>query len=165
MSTVCKTKRDGTLTISDGSATPKTLEIAFTAGDLSIDIPGPTVVNVLDRGQLGSAPCVRYGDDQPMTFSFTAQFHEIGNAASATLADIIAQSGYVASDWTTVLNGGDGEVFAVDLLWTIEGTDHGESSDYSISLENCVLSGSISEGETDTLNISGTAYDLYPTVS
>ena len=67
-STIVKTKRDGTLVITDGT---NSVTVAYEAGDLSLDIPGPTVNLFLDRGQFGSTPSIRYGDDQPITGTFT----------------------------------------------------------------------------------------------
>jgi len=49
------------------------------------------------------------------------------------------------------------------LTFTIEGTDHGDAADHTIACNHCVITGGISEGDPDTISISFTSYDLYPT--
>ena len=163
ISTIIKTKRDGSLLIRDNGAA-NTLTVAFEAGDFSLTIPGPSVINSLDRGEFGTTPSLRYGDDAPMTFSFTANLRDLSDATFATLESIILQSGFVGSTWVSTL-GANGEVFTLDLVWTIEGTDHGDAADHTITLTHCVLTGTLAEGDPDTISISGTSYDLFPTVT
>lgn len=159
-STIVKTKRDGTIKFSDLGASNE-YTVAYEAGDLSIDIPGPTVTNSLDRGIMGATPSLRYGDDQPMTGSFTAQLRDISDATDETLFELIAKSGAVAG-WTSTL-GANAEVAAVTLTFTIEGTDHGDAADHVVVCNHCVVTGGISEGDPSTISISFTSYDLYPT--
>ena len=160
--TIIKTKRDGTMTLRDNAGT-NSLVIAYEAGDLSITIPGPTVVSTLDRGAFGATPSLRYGDDQPCTFSFTAYLRDMRDDAVATLEDLISGRSGAASTWDSTL-GDDAEVFTMTLEWVIEGSDHG-GADHTVTLTHCVVTGSFSEGDPSTVNITGTAFDLYPTVS
>ena len=85
-STIVKTKRDGTITIEDGT-TPTALSytVAFEAGDLSLTIPGRTVNLFLDRGELTNPPQIRYGDDQVPTGTFTAQLRDVSDGTDETL--------------------------------------------------------------------------------
>ena len=136
MAGVAKTKRDGTLTIRDATAvTP--LEITFTClpGDLTLDIPGPTVVTNLHRGKLTSPPCLRFGDDQALSGSFTAVLRDVSATTAAVLNDIITNSGIFASTWVSTL-GADAEVKTVEIEWATEGTDHGED-DYTTTMAYC----------------------------
>ena len=162
--TVVRVKRDGKITFKDGT-TPTALSytVAYEAGDLNLTIPGPTVNVFLDRGEFGSTPSLRYGDDQPMTFTFTAYLRSTTEAAVATLMDIITQSGHVGSTWESTL-GDDAEVFTLTLEFEIEGTDHG-GTDRTITLNHCWVTGSLAEGDPNTISISGTSYSLYPTVA
>jgi len=160
--TIVRTKRDGTITIADSGGS-HTYTVAYEAGDLAITIPGPTIVSVLDRGQFAATPSLRYGDDQPCTFTFTATLRDHTDATLATLHDIINQSGYIASTWVSTL-GANAEVFTVTLTWTVEGTDHG-GADGTTTLNYCVVTGAIQEGDPTTISVSGTAYDLFPTVA
>lgn len=175
ISTVVKTKRDGTLTISD-AASAHSLTVAYEQGDFNLTIPGPTVNNFLDRGEIGAAPSLRYGDDAPMTFSFSAQLRDLADASYITLESIITNSGYFASTWVSTNSNTDGDsgttyttttsrLKTVTVLLTIEGTNRGDSTDHTISLPMCIITGSIAEGDPDTISISGTSYAPWPTVA
>ena len=159
-SLIVKTKRDGTIKFLDNSGA-NTYTVAYEAGDLNISIPGPSVISPLDRGSLGSPPSLRYSDDAPITGSFTAYLRDLGDGAYATLEEIITQTGHVASTWVSTM-GANGEVFTLDLEWTIEGTNHGDASDHVLTLPFCVVTGSLSEGDPDQISISFTSYSVYP---
>ena len=159
-SLIIKTKRDGTIKFLD-NAGANTYTVAYEAGDLNISIPGPSVISPLDRGSLGSPPSLRYSDDAPITGSFTAMLRDLGDAAYTTLSEIITQTGHVATTWVSTM-GANGEVFTLDLEWTIEGTNHGDASDHVLTLPYCVVTGSLSEGDPDQISISFTSYSVYP---
>ena len=160
--TIVKTKRDGQLTFKDNGAA-NTLTVAYEVGDLTLTIPGATVVSTLDRGQFGAVPSLRHGDDQPMTFSFTAYLRDMSDGSDATLEDLISGRNGATSSWVSTL-GANSEVFTMTLQWTIEGTDHG-GTDHTVTCNHCVVTGSFSEGDPSTISITGTSYDLYPTVA
>ena len=163
ISTILKTKRDGSLLISDNAA-GNSLTVEFEAGDLTIDIPQESVINSLDRGRIGATPSLRYGDDQPITFSFTAYLRDLSDATYATLEEIVTLGGDVGANWVSTM-GATGEVFTLDLKWTIEGTDHGDAADHTLTLNYCTFRGSFAEGDPNTINISGTSYMVRPTVT
>ena len=180
ISTTIKVKRDGTLTIASlgggafnlatGAllAGADSLVVAYEAGDLSIEIPGPSVSHFLDRGRIVSPPSVRYGDDAPVTGSFSAHLRDLSDAAYATLEEILMRSGFVSTSWessrASAAGAGDAEVFAVDLKWDVEGTAHGDATDHIIILPYCVLTGGFSEGDPNSIKVSFTAHVLYPAV-
>ena len=119
ISTVVKTKRDGTIKIEDGtSPTPNELTVAFKAGDFNLTIPGPE--------------------------------------------EVILQSGDVGTNWVSTL-GSNAEVLTFNVVLTIEGTDHGDASDHTLTLPHCVITGSLAEGDPDTVSISLTSYANFPT--
>ena len=161
-SQIIKTKADGTILIEDGTGTPLTLTVAYETGDFNISIPGPTVSNFLDRSRFGSSPSLRYGDDQPVTFSFTANLRDIADASYITLESIITNSGIFASTWVS-RGGANAEVKTVRVTFTIEGTTHGDSADHTIVMDHCVLTGSLQEGDPDSVSINGTAFIRWPT--
>ena len=161
ISTVVKTKRDGKLTLKDNGGA-NTLEVAYEAGDFNLTIPGPAVVNNLDRGKFGANPSLRYSDDQAMTATFSAMLRDLSDAAYATLEEVIMQSGLVGSGWVST-GGANAEVFTLDVTFDIEGTGHGDANDHSLTLPNCVVTGSIAEGDPDTISISITSYSNFPT--
>ena len=162
-STIVKTKRDGTLTIAD-NAGANTFTVAFESGDLSLTIPGPGVGLFLDRGVITSPPAIRYTDDAPITGTFSAYLRDFSDAAYATLMEIISQSGEVASTWVSTM-GANGEVQTYTLSWLVEGTDHGDVSDHLCVLDHCAFTGSVSEGDPDSISLSFTSYALYPTLT
>ena len=162
-STIVKTKRDGTLMFSDLAAA-NTYTVSFEAGDLNLTIPGATVNNFLDRGRLTSPPSIRYGDDQPITGSFSGYLRDISDVAYATLTEILTQTGEVGASWTSTM-GANGEVFALKITWTIAGLIHGDASDHVVELDHCYVTGSLAEGDPDVVNLDFTSYVLYPTVT
>jgi len=147
-----------------------TYTISFEAGDLAITFPGKaaTVSNYLDRGQISSTPSLRYGaDESPITFTFNAHFRDLTDSAAPALMDIINGSGYAGSNWVSTLSSSiasdDSEVFTVDVRWVCE--DQGNAADVSkLVLEYCTLSCSISEGDPNSISISGTSWAAEPSV-
>jgi len=163
ISTIVKTKRDGTITFSDNAAA-KTLTVAYEQGDLNVSIPGYTIISVLDRGEFTSTPTLRKGDDQPCTFTFTAYLRDLSDATFITLESIVCNGGYFASTWVS-RGGATADVKTVLTTWTIEGTNHGDSADHTLALDYCWITGSVAEGDPGVISVSGTAYDLYPTLT
>lgn len=162
-SNVVKTKRDGTLTFEDlGGANSYT--VSFEEGNLNLTVPGATVNLFLDRGRITSPPSIRYGDDQPLTGTFTAYLRDFGDAAYATLTEILTQTGDVGTNWTSTM-GANGEVFTLKLTWTVAGVIHGDLSDHVAELDHCYVTGSIAEGDPDMVTINFTSYVLYPDVT
>jgi hypothetical protein len=49
-------------------------------------------------------------------------------------------------------------VWALDVLWTIEGTDAGDASDHTVSLSDCHLKIDAKEGDPNSFSITGTVY-------
>jgi hypothetical protein len=162
METIIKTKRDGQIVLKDNGGA-NTLVVAFEQGDLNIGIPGTTIVSTLDRGRFGATPSLRAGDDQACTFSFTAYLRDLSDAAEATLEDLISGRNGKAADWVST-QGATADVFALTLQWSIAGAALG-GTDHTLTLNHCVVTGSFSEGDPSTISITGTAYDLYPTVT
>lgn len=166
-STIVKTKCDGSIKILDGTAvTPLEYDVAFEAGDLSITLPGKTINSFLDRGKFGATPSLRWGDEQAITFSFTAYLRDVSDGTDELLPDFLldtdgAQSTAVGS-WVSTL-GANAEVTTYTVRFTIEGTDHGDAADHVIELSFCTLSGSISEGDPSTISIEGVSHQQYPT--
>lgn len=154
-STVVKVKRDGTLVLSDGSGTAKTYTVSAEPGDFSLAIPMETKNDFLDRGRLVGS--VRYGDDQPLTGSFSVYFRGgvTADGASAALLNILDGTirAVGTNPWVSTL-GASAEVFALDIIMSIEGTDHGDGADHSITIPDCSFDFSISEGDPNTISVN-----------
>lgn len=166
-STIVKTKCDGTITISDGTAmTPQTYVIAYEQGDFTLDVPGKTVNAFLDRGKFGSTPSLRYGDEQAMTFSFTAYARDFSDGTDELLGDFIMDAdgdlSTAVGSWVSTL-GSSAEVKTYTVTIDIEGTDLGDAADHQIVLSYCTLSGSFTEGDPSTFTINGISHQPYPT--
>ncbi len=142
-----------------------TYTVSYEAGDLSVQVPGPAVSNFLDRGKITSPPSIRLADDGPITFSFTAYLRHITDGSATTLFDLLNNTGAVAAGFVSTTStsnvSDDAEVFTVDLRWNIE--NQGDSGDtHFVILSNCFLTYSVSEGDPNSISISGTSYSVQP---
>ena len=163
-STIIKVKGDLTVTISDNGGS-NSYTFAKEPGDLAITVPGRGVNLFLDRGVIGDPPCIRYGDEQPCTGSLTLNLRDVSDATDVTGAEFIfGPSGQVGSTWVSTL-GANGEVPVFTIAITIEGTDHGDSADHTITCNYCYITGGLTDGDPVTLALSWTSFDSYPTVT
>lgn len=163
-STIRKTKRDLTLTLTDGtSVTPNTLVIPHAHGDFSADFPGPTIVRDDPLGVIDSVPALRKGADRPGTFSFTVTVPDFHDGSDELLADLFLQG--KISGWVSTLDSaGNAEIDGVyHLTVDVEGTDHGDSADHSFRLDYCTFEGTMDfSGDFCTISVSGTSHAVYP---
>ncbi len=164
-SSVVKVKRDGAVIFADNSGFggANVLTIEKEPGDFNMSAPRPARNNFLDRGRLVSS--VRLGDDQPLTGSFSSYFRDATDAGVATLMDLLNWSGWLGSNWVSTL-GSNAEVKAVDLRHTIEGSDHGDGADHSITITDVSLDYSYAEGDPNTLSVNWQSHtDHTPTLA
>lgn len=180
-STIIHTKLDGELTLGSqctaggGSFSASagintgadSYIVQFEAGDLSLTIPQATISHYLDRGKFRSPPSLRYGDDQAITFSFSAYFRDLTNDSSPALVDIINNEGYAGSNWVSTLStsiaSDDAEVFTIDLRWIV--TNQGDATDvHKLVLPFCTVNCAIAEGDPNTVTINGTSWAAEPSV-
>lgn len=152
--------RDGVLTIKDGAGTPLTYALPYTDGDFSMSgivEDQSAVQSFKNRGRTYS---VRKTEDQDLEFSFTCHCHALlGDGTTAGLYDVLAKKGVWAAA-TSTLPAASGDVFCVTLVFTAERSNFGATSDVSVTLKYCHMSGDFQEGIPSTLSISGTAYSL-----
>jgi hypothetical protein len=163
-SVIRKTMRDTTLTLTDGTpSTPLTLVLAFMKGDLTINIPGETIVRNDPRGVIDSVPALRKGNDQPMTFSFSGCVADFSDGTEKILADLLLKND-VGAGWISTLDGtGNAEVMALHFDIGVEGTDHGDGADHSFRLPHCTFEGTLDEsGEFWEISMSGTSHAVRP---
>lgn len=155
-STVIKHFTDGTLTLSDGTATPVSLVIPFDTGDLSYSGQQQTQQDVVAYQTRGSLHSVRHAARNFVTGSFSFMVADFSDATDQTAIDFLLKLGSYSANTTTLTN--SPEVYAVDLLWTVEGTDHGDASDHSCTMTDIVCTLDMAEGEPDTVTVSFTCY-------
>lgn len=150
-----KNFRDGTITISDGTTpTPLSLTVIYEAGDFSIDnvMQSQTEVETyLDRGSFHN---VRKTNFAPATFTFTATMTDLSDATDKLLWDAVNKTGAFALG----VSKGDTDVWLTQVLFTVEGTDFGDSADHTLTLDKCHLTISFAEGSPNTFTINGTCF-------
>ena len=162
MSAIVKTWADGLITFKDGTGTPITLAIAFDQGNFSVSgLKGSLreTVAIESRGELVT---LRKGKRSYPTGSFSAHFTEVskGSGAANLIDALTRKSGTLwasAKSTTEAL----GDLYTLDIAFTIEGTDLGDGADHTFTLEDCDIAFDFGEAETgDTWSISRTQYGV-----
>ena len=153
-STVPKMRRDGKITLKDGTGTPVTLDIAYEEGTFTFTPTKPAQVIIRDRHQITN---VRRGDEEPASsgsFSlFLRQFTD-GSEAGAAL-DFVNKTGFYSGNISSGATGSPQiEEYCVDIENFIEGTDLGDDDDHKVTLTKCICDVAFSEGDPDTLTIN-----------
>lgn len=157
-SDIPKTFRDGSVVLKDGTGTPLTLTLDMEDGNLSTDgwTADMTEVNaILSRGSLVG---LRKGPQVFPTFTLSFLFTEFSEAAAGNVIDMIQGTGtdFAARKSTTEALG---DVTTLDLVFTVEGTDLGDSADHSWTWEDCGdLKFGLAEGSENRWQLSGTIY-------
>ena len=157
-SAVIKHFTDGSITLKDGTGTPVTLTVPFSAGDLSLsglaqDALGRATNAYESRGTLNS---LRRGAREYPTVSFSAHMADLSDASDRTIVDFLRKKNSYSANISTTATTGD--VYTVDIVLTIEGTDLGDATDHTITMEDVDCRIDFSEGEPNTFTINGTVY-------
>lgn len=160
-STVTKNFRDGSLKIDDGTGTPLTFTVIYEAGDFSISglVQGQTETTAyFDRGRLGS---LRHTTQTFPSGSFSMHMVDLSDASYGTAIDLMLQRNkYAPGSGTPGVStlGANAEVYTVKLTLEIEGSDHGDDSDHTIVLDDCLCSVDAAEGDPNSISVSFTCY-------
>lgn len=156
ISSVVKNFRDGTITISDGtSPSPLTLTVQYEAGDLSLSgvnysSTGPVeYTKYLDRGELGT---VRRTNRSFAAGSFSCQMTELSDGTNQNVWDIVNRSGAFSSAVSTL--GASADLYTLQIVLTVEGTNFGDSADHILTLNNCRCSIDFAEGDPNSFTIT-----------
>jgi hypothetical protein len=149
---------DGSVTFKDGTGTPVTLSVPFTMGDCSIsglaqDALGRATNAYETRGVLVG---LRRGAREYPTFSMSLMVPDVSDGSNVTPLDFIRKKGAYTSNVSTTTALGD--VYTIDIVLTIEGTDLGDAADHTFTLEDVDCRADFAEGEPNTLTINGTIY-------
>lgn len=166
-STVVRTKRDGIITVTDGTYS---YVVAQEAGNFQFNVPLYEVLNFLDRGSIGSTPSLRQGNDQPMTLGWDQYLRDLGDVASPqtyqTILDLLLElvGGYTLDNWTSTLASTLTDVRVYTVKWTVNGASFGEA-DKTYTFPYTSLRGNGAEGDPNTVTVSGTSYALRPTLT
>ena len=157
-STIVKNFRDGTIKIQDNTGTPIAITVAYEEGNFSISGLQQDLTEVaayMDRGSLSN---LRKTNQVFPTFTFSAymtHFTSGGSGAISILEFIKQQDG---GSSLTSQSASKGDVMTFEVQIKVEGTDFGDTSDHSITLQEAVLSVDYSEGDPSSFSVSGTAY-------
>jgi len=99
---------------------------------------------------------LRRGAREYPTFSMSLMVPDLSDGSNVTPLDFIRKKGaYTANASTTTALG---DVYTIDIVLTIEGTDLGDAADHTFTLEDVDCRADFSEGEPNTLTINGTIY-------
>ena len=148
-----KNSRNGTLTLTNSA---RTWTLLYTDGDFSVSGLQEGQKNVEAVQNRGDHHALIYTNQTYPEVSFSGTWTDISDGTEVNALDIVTKIGSCAGD--------DGSIssqspYAVDLLWTVEGTDMGDPSDHSLALADCRLTMNGTEGmPTNTFSISGTCY-------
>ncbi len=155
-STIPKVRRDGVLTLKDGTGTPVELEISYEEGNFTFDVAKEDQTVIRDRGTIST---VRKGDEQPITGSFNAYMRQFtDNSEAGSILDFINKTGHYNSNVST----GSGvpfiEHYCIDIVYKVEATSL-ETLDHSATLSKCICTVSFAEGDPSAFSISFTCYN------
>ena len=152
LSSVVKNYRDGLITLASGGGSPITLTVQYENGDFSLTGSNQgnyDITKYLDRGDLGS---VRKTARSFPTGSFSAHLTELSDATNLTLWDAVNRTGAFAAAVSTL--GANADVYTLNIVLTIEGTQFGDATDHILTLNDCRCSIDVSEGDPDSFSIS-----------
>jgi len=157
-SVIPKTKRDGKITLKDGTGSPVTLEVEYEEGNITFDTPKDAQTVIRDRGVIST---VRRGDSEPVaTGSFNAYFRQFTDGSEAgSILDFINQTGHYGPNISTGRTGTPYvEFYCITLSYFVESTDLGDDADTQVDLTKCVCTASFAEGDPSSFTINFTSY-------
>ena len=99
-SVVPKTKRDGLITLIDGTGVPVTLDVAYEDGNFTFSDPEQfSELVVMDRGNFAA---IRKQDEQAKTGSFSFHFRQFTDGSEAgSVRDFIKKAGNYSANIST----------------------------------------------------------------
>lgn len=155
-STVVKHYADGSITVKDGTGTPIDITVPFTQGDLSISDLSADQREVVTYTARGVRTAVRYTDPVYPSGSFTCQMSHFTSATDNAILDAVRKAGAFAAAVSTL--GANEEVYTLDIVLTIEGSDFGDSGDHVATLTDCYCTASVAEGQPNVITINFICY-------
>lgn len=166
-STVVKNFTDGLLTLKDGTATPITCDVKFDNGDFSISGLSQKLREVVAYQSRGVLNSVRHTARTFPTFTFTCKMSEFTSLTANSISDALTKKGAFLAGVSTL--GASADVWSLDVVLKIEGTNFGDSADHTFTMEDCVMTFDFGEGDPSQFSISGTVYgaitgDIAPAV-
>ena len=153
-STVPKMRRDGKITLKDGTGTPVTLEVAYEEGNFTFTPTKAAQVIIRDRHAITN---VRRGDEEPSASgSFSIYLREFTDSAQAgSVLDFVNKTGSYASNVSTGASGSPQiEEYCINIEYTVEGLALNDDADHTATLTKCICDVVYTEGDPSTLAIN-----------
>ena len=148
---VIKTLCDGLLVINDGTpTTPLTYTVVLEPGNFSFTPPRDTHITLKDRCAIVGS---RKNGVEPGTLSFSVHATALTGSAESHLIDMIEGTGSYSAAVSTDTGEFEGNVR--EVVFTMEGTDHGDNADQVVTFPKVRLVWDFSEGDTNTINVTG----------
>jgi len=155
-STAPKVRRDGKITLKDGTGTPVTLEVAYEEGNFSFDQTKSDRIVIRDRGTIVS---VRKGDDQPITGSFTIYMRQFTSASAGSVLDFINKTNAYSSNQSVSSTVATDE-YAINIVFEVDGDAVGDTDgDTTATFDTCICLASFSEGDPNQITVSFECYN------
>jgi hypothetical protein len=149
---------DGTYVLRDGTApTPIELTVPFCVGDFSISGLKSSMHEVAVYTARKVLTGLRRGAPMFATGSFTAQMADLTAVTKTSLTDALLKNGAFAAAVST--RGLLADVYTLDIIVTISGTEFGDATDPTFTCHDCdVTLDSFTEGEPNSFAASFICY-------
>ena len=146
--------RDGTITITDGSA--QVLTVQYEEGDFqaeSFRASHHATEVIYDR----DVPyAVRETKKEPINFSFSAHATDFADAVERTIPNMVMGTGFFAAGSNSTM-GANYPVRTLKIVFTVEQTNHGAGADSVLTLNHCRVDVGFTEGVPGKFTIKGIA--------
>ena len=156
-SVIPKMKKDGTITLKDGTGTPVELVVAYEEGNLTFTPTKAAQVIIRDRNVITN---VRQGDEEPsVSGSFSIYLRQFMDASEAgSVLDFVNKT----NNYSTNVSTGDTgsplvEEYCIDIVYSIDGASLSEDNQ-TATISKAICNVSFSEGEPSVLNIDFIAF-------
>jgi hypothetical protein len=156
-STVIKNFTDGSMTIKDGTGTPLTFTVPFEQGNFSITGLARKLRNVSAYESRGKFKTARHTTRLYPTWTCNVYMADFTATGGVSLGDVLFKQG---ATWSAAVStfGANAQVYALDVVFTVEGTDFGDAADSTFTLEDNYIVADFSEGDPNNFALSGTCY-------
>ena len=151
---VTKNLNDGSITLKDGTGTPISVTATFDAGTFTVSGLKRILQETVAYETRGVLNSLRYTSRVYPTGSFTLHLTDFTGAGSGDVVDAIMKAG----DFASAVSTRSGEVYTLDITFTVEGTDHSDGADHDFTLEDCECSIDVAEGDPSTITVNFTCY-------
>jgi hypothetical protein len=157
---IVKTNVSGSFTLSDGtSPAAVTLVASFDRGDFALSGFKQILNEDVAVERRGKFVSVAHGNRMypSVTFSFWVDGFASSGSAPGTEIEFLMKDGAYASNASTLGTGAD-VPYAIDIIYTLEGTDFGDSADHTFTLSDVQITDvSYTEAaEGNSVTVTGT---------